>query len=380
MSVQYASGTKIHNTFSGVTKIDLLANTMSALIAAGWTLVNGVTPSTVTITLATPGVVTLASHGLAANTRVVLNTTGALPSGLLTNTTYFVVSPTTNTFELSLTSGGSAITTAGTQSGVHTVSSEILMQTATTPQGYNLRCRFRDNNGISIQYSIETSDGVHVGQNTTGGYGGSCTPGAGKLWHIVANKFQFFLWVNSSYITGNEFLCVSCPYCFSFLTPTYLGILTSSSRSDTSNSYTYSGNWRFRLRSSSTDSGQVNYQVIYDTTMVDWGNGATTGSGQTRGHFGIIPHVWWNEANYMFLGNSLWRWANGDALTQDPLLCWGLTAPNDESLIRCQLWDAIIIQDQFFGDTVTSFDSHNWIALTSSITGVDYSCLFLVTP
>src|SRR5271166_2748474 len=115
MSIQYASGTKIHNTFMGQIKADLLAGTLTALTAAGWSLVNGVTPSVVTISIATPGVVTLAAHGLAANTRVVLNTTGALPGGLSANTVYYVISPTTNTFDLSLTSGGSTITTSGTQ-------------------------------------------------------------------------------------------------------------------------------------------------------------------------------------------------------------------------------------------------------------------------
>ena len=378
MSVQYASGTKIHNTFNGQIKADLLANTLTALTAAGWSLVNGITPSTVTISIATPGVVTLAAHGLAANTRIVLNTTGALPGGLSVNTVYYVISPTTNTFNLSLTSGGSTITTSGSQSGVHTLSSEILMQTATTPQGYNLRCRFRDNTGVSIQYSIETSDGVHVGGNSTSA-GGSLTPGIGKVWHITANKFQFMMWVNGSYVTGNEFICVSCPYIFSFLTPTYLGFMTSAGRSDNGPGTGNIGNWRYKLLGGYGDSNMGNSQVIYDTTFIDYA-GATSGSGEGRGWPGIIPLIYWNQGSYLYTGNSLWRWANGDALTQDPLLVWGLTGANDEQLIRCQLWDAIVIQDQFFGDVTTSFDSHNWICVTSSLSSLLYSALFVVTP
>jgi hypothetical protein len=380
MSVQYASGTKVHNTFLGQIKADLLANTLSSLLAAGWSLVNGVTPSVVTISIANPGVVTLAAHGLAAGTRVTFNTTGSLPSGLSPNTTYYVLSPTTNTFELSLSSGGSAITTSLTQSGVHTMSSEILMQTATTPQGYNLRCRFRDNNGISVQYSIETSDGVYVGGNTTND-GGSLTPGLEKTWHIVANKFQFFMWVNASYITGNEFVVVSCPYCFSFMSPAYLGFMLSGSRGDSSNNAVYAGNWRWRIDTYYTgDSARGYYQVIYDHQFNDWGNTATTGSDQGRGFPGLIPYVWWWTGNYMQFPNIVWRWANGDALTQDAIMCWGLTAPNDEPQIRCQLWDCIIIQDEFFGDTTTSFDSHNWIALNSSVIALAPSTLFIVTP
>ena len=57
------------------------------------------------------------AHGLANGDRVmVTNSGGALPTGLSENTVYFVVNKTTDTFQLSLTSGGSAIdlTTAGT--------------------------------------------------------------------------------------------------------------------------------------------------------------------------------------------------------------------------------------------------------------------------
>lgn len=78
--------------------------------------------ATVTMTIASPGVITWTSHGLSANDPVRFTTTGALPTGFVANTTYFVVgaSITTNTFQLSATAGGAAINTSGTQSGVHT--------------------------------------------------------------------------------------------------------------------------------------------------------------------------------------------------------------------------------------------------------------------
>lgn len=86
-----------------------------------------VTPSTTlgnpTITIASPAVITLNSHGLTANDTVRFTTTGALPTGLATATTYFVISTglTTNAFEVSLTVGGTAVNTSGTQSGTHTL-------------------------------------------------------------------------------------------------------------------------------------------------------------------------------------------------------------------------------------------------------------------
>lgn len=75
----------------------------------------------VAISIATPGVVTWNSHGLSANDPVKFTTTGALPTGLVVGTTYYVVgaSITTNTFQLSATAGGAAIATSGAQSGAH---------------------------------------------------------------------------------------------------------------------------------------------------------------------------------------------------------------------------------------------------------------------
>lgn len=79
--------------------------------------------STVTMTIAAPGVVTWNAHGLANGDQVVFTTTGALPTGITAGTTYYVVNQATNTFQVSATAGGSAITTTGTQSGTHTATS-----------------------------------------------------------------------------------------------------------------------------------------------------------------------------------------------------------------------------------------------------------------
>jgi hypothetical protein len=80
--------------------------------------------SVFTVTIAAPGVVTWTAHGLENGAAVVLSTTGALPTGLAAATTYYVVNKATNTFQLSATKGGSSITTTGTQSGVHTVTTQ----------------------------------------------------------------------------------------------------------------------------------------------------------------------------------------------------------------------------------------------------------------
>jgi hypothetical protein len=91
------------------------------------------TSKTFTVSIATPAVVTIASHGLAAGTAVILKTTGALPTGLTASnsaseTTYYVQNPGANTFNLNTNQANAIfnlatgrINTSGTQSGIHTL-------------------------------------------------------------------------------------------------------------------------------------------------------------------------------------------------------------------------------------------------------------------
>ena len=84
-----------------------------------WSAQIGVSPLVFTVTIASPAVVTAV---LRNGTAVVLNTTGALPTGLSVGTVYYVVGSTGTTCNLSATFGGAAINTSGTQSGTQTIS------------------------------------------------------------------------------------------------------------------------------------------------------------------------------------------------------------------------------------------------------------------
>jgi len=77
---------------------------------------------TFTVTVADPAVFTSAVHELAPDDTIWLETTGALPTGLSEDTTYYVVRNgiTADTFQVSASQGGDPVITTGTQSGVHT--------------------------------------------------------------------------------------------------------------------------------------------------------------------------------------------------------------------------------------------------------------------
>jgi len=79
---------------------------------------------TCTISVASPAVITYPNTGRNRPENgcpVRLTTTGALPTGLSTGVTYYVVNSTGSTSNLSLTPGGSPIVTTGAGSGTHTI-------------------------------------------------------------------------------------------------------------------------------------------------------------------------------------------------------------------------------------------------------------------
>ncbi|MCP3391527.1 hypothetical protein NLM27_22320 [Bradyrhizobium sp. CCGB12] len=81
-----------------------------------------------TVTIASPAVVTKAAHGRAAGDPVSFETSGVLPSGLAADTQYYVRTiPTADTFTVCATPGGVAINTTGSQSGVHKMGTDTIM-------------------------------------------------------------------------------------------------------------------------------------------------------------------------------------------------------------------------------------------------------------
>ncbi|MGM5033520.1 hypothetical protein [Tardiphaga sp. 803_E3_N1_3] len=88
------------------------------------------TASSVTISNASPGVITWPANGLQANAPVMLSTTGALPTGLTAGVQYFVKTVlSVDTFTVSATQGGAVINTSSAGSGVHTTRSAPILPT-----------------------------------------------------------------------------------------------------------------------------------------------------------------------------------------------------------------------------------------------------------
>lgn len=108
---------------------------------------------TATMTIASPAVVTKNAHGLAVGAPVYFTTTGALPTGLVASTVYYVTNPLTNTFNLSTTYAnavaGTKINTSGTQSGTHTLFSTTVVSSTSSP---TIEWTYTDSDGDQQDY------------------------------------------------------------------------------------------------------------------------------------------------------------------------------------------------------------------------------------
>jgi hypothetical protein len=90
-----------------------------------WDATTGLLGTVFTVTIASPAVVT-ASINLTNGMELIFTTTGALPTGLNVGQIYYVINSSGTTCNLAATSGGAAITTTGSQSGVHKISPRAL--------------------------------------------------------------------------------------------------------------------------------------------------------------------------------------------------------------------------------------------------------------
>jgi hypothetical protein len=155
----------------------------------------GATTTTVTITIAAPGVVTWTSHGLSTGTPVVFTTTGALPTGITAGTTYYAVVITTSTFQIAssvanaIAATPTVITTSGTQSGTHTGTRYNITQ----------RLSMQSNTGVTDRLG---ADLIITGSQGTGtGAGGSIifqVAPAGGTSNAVQNALATALTINGS--------------------------------------------------------------------------------------------------------------------------------------------------------------------------------------
>jgi Flp pilus assembly protein TadG len=153
--------------------------------------------NTLTVTSASPAVITKNNHGFVAGDQVIFTTTGALPTGLTKYKRYYILSTglTTNSFRISTTNGGSAVNTSGSQSGTHFVANAYT-------------CRSGDPN-----CARSGSSGKPVGQSEEIGFASPAvlTNSALCKYGTTANKATVANITVGGIPGGPNFMCTSAP-------------------------------------------------------------------------------------------------------------------------------------------------------------------------
>jgi hypothetical protein len=260
--------------------------------------------------------------------------------------------------------------------------SALKMQSSMSPASQNLRIRLnvKDNGNNCTVCSLENVQGSRVASNGTSN-GGQLLPATGKVFRVIANKYQAFVLVPGS-VTTRDFACWGVPYL-----PTWLqGVayecawLQGSGTSDTD---TTTGRKSFRtvLGSMSNQGGESTLnQSFYNLNMWENAQGGTS-------NFGMPGLFFFAGPTNGFSSTSMnYRWADGSAMMSDPIMSWGTTGATDEGLARGQLWDAFVTGEPYPADTpLSSIDSHNWFCITNLNSGqvaqgTVRGTLFVVVP
>jgi hypothetical protein len=245
-------------------------------------------------------------------------------------------------------------------------SADLIMQSGLTPQNLQIRARFRDTGIASLRGSIQDVAGSFVGTvDGPGNSGCHLQPAAGRIYRIVANQYQFFVFTAPVTLNG-QYIAGGVPY----LPPHLAGIINQAAwmHSNAQHVTDIAGpNESFRA----TLCVKNGYQYTFVNTNFWQAQGSLNAIGQ---------HAM--QAHYSPYGSaSAYRWHDDSAFVYDALISWGLTGLGDEGKVRGQLWDAFLATESYTGDVTTSYDGHNWIVLTHNNTAsVARGSIFLCIP
>jgi hypothetical protein len=162
-------------------------NHFHVALTPGGTAINTSGTQSGTHTAATATQVRWTGHGLASGQELLFSTTVTLPTGLSTNTSYYVVDPATDTFRIAATVGGTAISTTTAGTGIHTASTPAIINwsshglangtaigfttTGTLPAGMASDTVYYVNTAATNTFQISATSGGPSVVTTTAGSG-----------------------------------------------------------------------------------------------------------------------------------------------------------------------------------------------------------------
>ena len=285
-------------------------------------------------------------------------------SGSVTNTTF---TTTTGTRREIVDGLAGALVTAGWSYVSGSGTGDVVLQIADSGLGLSrTRLRILDpGSGSCAQLKLHNSTSTLTQTGSV-----FLLPGAGKVYKVNANPYQFFCTVAGS-SNAREYAAGGQPWVPSFLAGsgiTACGWLMGNAQTDTDTTVRPS----FRTQFTTVASGAIYPNMAAYTNANFWeGNNTNFGVNWAPGviQMAAVNPFQWNNNNATTLQMS--RWQDSSVFVSEPLIGWCLTTTpgSSEAFVHGQLWDAVIMSGPFAVDQTATFDSHNWINLMTSNTG-----------
>lgn len=270
-----------------------------------------------------------------------------------------------------------ALASAGWSTVSGSGTGDVLMESATTPQGLKCRVRVYDPGSGNTARLYLRSAGITAAAGT---FGAGLLPEANKLWRVIANRYQAFVFspymVASRAYVGFGSLYIPSTFASQIFECCWMW---GSANGDTDTTTRPSFRWTLGSNQNFSTSEMC---FILNGNMWEVGNGTNLGGTGSPGNPTLIYP---QHANMAYQGYSQYafRFHDDSPLIAEPLMAFGLNS-GDEAKIRGQLWDAIIMTDVMSMGTTFSFDGHNFHNLTHINAGSQNLCargsLLVVVP
>lgn len=267
-------------------------------------------------------------------------------------------------------SGWTVVSGAGT--------TNLLMQTLTTPQGLAMRYKFHDNSFLvssqaTIQLSMQTVSGSIVGADLNTGNSPWLRVNASTNYKVICGPYYFWILVPGSYADYGFWAMGGVPWTSSFQTSvTQIGYLVCKVKGTGSLTQVIP---TFRDNVTCCLNNQVpQQQLIYNTNYISLDGNAQSGN-NNQGDSGML-RPWLPAVNTQYTNNSPSMnqnvFTDGSFATADPWIGWDISrsgypaSSGDASSINGMLWDAVFIFDNSqVGDATATFDGHTWFNISN---------------
>ncbi len=231
---------------------------------------------------------------------------------------------------------------------------------ATTPQSLACRVRCYDpGSGNCALFKMSNTGGTKTQAGTL-----FLLPAAAKVWRIIANKYQFFVFT-PGVSAAREFMCGGVPWVPSWGGATEAIWGVNNSESDTS--VTVRKTFRTLLHGSSGAATPGNQVGIFNGTIAEANNsGAILSSGAIQ----LFPVVAMGSVAADSASSVAgYRWSDGSVITCDAVLGWGLASTlltSAEPKAAGQIWDAAVFLGAWTNDTTITYDGRSYYPITLS--------------